>query len=99
MKVITEMTFDQFAAEYCKRQDQTPAGLRAILKDQKNRYKPDGWMLLECQMLDSSKIGQYTVLPYGPDNTFKRIPDHPVSPRGLASDMSVVVAFMVADQV
>lgn len=30
----------------------------------------------------------------GPNNTFKQPPDHPVSPRGLASDMSVVVALL-----
>lgn len=56
------------------------------------RYKPVGFILLECQMLDSSSLGQLTVLPYGPNNTLKAIPDGPMSPKGMASDMAIVVS-------
>ncbi len=89
-----ELTFAQFAEKYCERQEQTPDGLLAILRAQRDKFKPIGWMMLECQMLDSSRAGSLTLLPFGPANTYKAIPDHPVSPRGLASDMSVVVAVL-----
>lgn len=99
MKVIPRLTFDEFAAKYCERQKQTPAGLLNTLKLQKEEFKPDGWVLLECAMLDSSRIGELTILPYGPNNTFKTIPEHPISPRGLASDMSVVIAVLPETEV
>lgn len=92
--MIKELSFEEFAARYCERQEQTPEGLSAILAEQKRAYDPDGWMLLECQLMDSSRFGEYVILPFGPYNTFKEIPRHPISPRGLASDMSVVVAVM-----
>jgi hypothetical protein len=93
-KTINTINFDQLAKEYCERQVQTPEGLREILMHQKQTYNPDGWILLECRMMDSSRCGSYTILPYGPKNTFKAVPEYPISPRGLASDMSVVVAVM-----
>lgn len=89
-----KLTFAEFAAKYCERQEQTPEGLRAIFTRQKELYKPDGWMLLQCEMLDSSRIGQLTILPYGGTATYKEPPTRPISPRGLASDMSVVVALL-----
>ena len=88
------MTFDEFAAKYCERQLNTPDVLLSVLQTQRERFKPCGWMMLECVMLDSSQLGNLTLLPFGPNNTYKAIPDHPVSPRGLASDMSVVVAVL-----
>jgi hypothetical protein len=83
-------TFKELAELYCETQEQTPEGLREILDAQTLRYHPHGFMLLRCEMLDSSLLGTRTILPYGPNNTFKEPPAHPVSPRGLASDMSVV---------
>jgi hypothetical protein len=94
---MTTMTFDEMAALYCERQESSPAGLLAILQNQKTTYRPDGWMLLECQVMDGSRLGSLTILPYGPNNTFARVPDHPISPRGLASDMSVVVGVLPAE--
>jgi hypothetical protein len=88
------LNLKDFISLYCERQEQTPDGLKSILLVQKAKYNPEGWMLLECQMLDSSKIGQFTILPFGPNNTFKSIPTCPISPRGLASDMSIVVAVL-----
>jgi len=93
------LAFAEFAARYCERQDSTPAELLTTLKRQKESFRLEGWLLLECHVLDSSRLGSYTVLPYGPDNTYKAPPDHPVSPRGLASDMSVVVALLPASEV
>lgn len=91
------LDFDTFAARYCERQQQTPEGLLAILRQQRERYAPVGWLLLECHMLDSSRVGELTILPYGPQNTFKAPPEGAISPRGLASDMSVVVSLLSAE--
>jgi hypothetical protein len=93
------MSFDEMAAKYCGRQESTPSQLRANLINRIEQYKPDGFMLLECQMMDSRSLGNLVILPYGPNNTYRTIPTHPVSPRGLASDMSVVVGWMHADEV
>jgi hypothetical protein len=92
------LTFPEFAAKYCERQENTPENLKLILQGQLfNNQPPDGWMLLECEQLDSSRVGSLTILAYGPNNTYKSPPSHPISPRGLASDMSVVVALLPHD--
>ena len=88
--------FGQFAKRYCERQDQTYEGLRTVLQEQQKRFAPTGWVLLECHVMDSSRLGELTIFPYGPNNTFKDVPAQPVSPRGLASDMSIVVAVLLA---
>jgi hypothetical protein len=88
------LKFDEFAKRYCDTQVQTPEGLRDILESQVKRFQPAGFMLLRCEMLDSSLCGTHVILPYGPNNSFKEPTNHPISPRGLASDMSVVVAVM-----
>lgn len=95
--MVETLTFDAFAARYCERQEQTPAGLRDVLTAQATRFQPVGWMMLECQVFDSSRLGSLVIVPYGPNNTWKEPPTHPVSPRGLASDMSVVVAVLPAE--
>jgi hypothetical protein len=87
-------TFEKFAARYCVRQQQTPEGLRKILLTQKKLYQPDGWFMLACLDLSSSRLGSLCIVPYGPNNTFKTPPSHPVSPGGLASEMSTVVAVL-----
>lgn len=97
MKDIPRLTFGQMAGKYCEKQESEPGELRDRLFEQKQNYQPTGWMLLEAALLDSSYCGQLTILPYGPRNTFKEIPDHPISPRGLASDMSVVVGYMLTE--
>lgn len=92
------LDFPTFAARYCERQEQTPEGLLATLQDQQARYQPKGWMLLECQVFDSYRMGDLTILPYGGrENTYQEPPTHPISPRGLASDTSVVVAVLLAE--
>lgn len=91
---MERLNFDELATRYCKRQKQSIIGLRVQLQQQKDVFNPDGWMLLECQMLDGSRFGQLTILPYGQQNTYQEISTHPISPRGLASDMSVVVAYL-----
>lgn len=96
-EVIESLGFDEFARRYCERQEQTPDGLRAILTKQKALYSPTGWMLLQCIVLDSSRLGSMVILPYGGSATIKEVPDRPFSPRGLCSDISEVVATMPAE--
>ncbi len=96
---VEQMKWKEFAAKYCERQVQTPEGLLKILQAQKKKYDPDGWAMLECQMLDGSRLGELTILVYGPRNTFHAPPERPVSPRGLASDMAVVVAVLPASEI
>jgi len=93
---MKHLTFDELAAQYCERQQQTPHGLRLTLEAQRERYDPDGWMLLECVQLDGSRLGSLAILPYGPRNTYvKRLEEGvPISPRGLASDMSLCVGWI-----
>lgn len=91
------MTWTSFSDRYCKTQKQTPEGLAEILRKQLDIYHPDGFFLAEAQLLDSSWLGQVVILPYGPDNTFKTIPDFPFSPRGLASDTSVAIGHVLAE--
>jgi len=95
-KVATTMTFDEMAKLYCEKQESTPKELKQALQFQKQHYNPNGWMLLEAQDMSSSWLGQLVILPYGPNNTFKEPPAHPISPGGLASDMSVIIGVMPA---
>lgn len=87
------MTFDEVAQIYCTRQDSTPDELRCKLQHQATKFQPDGWVVMECQMLDSSRLGEITLVPYGPRNTFRKLPEEgtPFSPRGLASDTAIPI--------
>lgn len=94
MKSIPTLNFSDIATIYCCHQDQIPERLRVTLEEQRQKFSPDGWMLLQCVDMCSSYLGSYTLLPYGPNNSYKSVPEHPISPRGLASDMSTVVAIL-----
>lgn len=85
---MNQMTWLEFSQKYCERQAQTPDGLKEVLENQYRKLGNVGWMLLECQMMDSSLLGSLTILPYGPSNTYKEPTTRPISPRGLASDMT-----------
>lgn len=89
------LTLDALVQEYLTRQEGDPASVRAQLDAMHDRFQSRGVLLLECQMLGSSRLGEYTLVAFGPRNTLKDVPAHPVSPRGLASDMATVksVAF------
>ena len=86
------LTFQQFADRYCGKQQSTPEDLLQQLIIIIRNFDPEGFILLECEVLDSSRIGDYTILPFGGGATYKEIPSGPISPRGLASDMSTVNA-------
>lgn len=97
--MIEKYTFEQFARRYCDRQDSTPQVLLETFRSQLKRFNCVGWFMLEAQLLDSSWMGSLVILPYGgEENTFKEVPTHPVSPRGLASDTSVAVAYILASE-
>lgn len=94
-----KVTWETFATRYCKTQMQTPEGLAEALRIQINQYNPEGFFMVEAQLFGSFYFGQVVILPYGPNNPFKTIPDHPFSPRGLESDTSVVIQHITADEV
>jgi hypothetical protein len=93
------MTWRQFAARYCDTQQSTVEQLRLRLREQVDRYTPDGFFLAEAQLFDSSWFGQVVSLPFGPRNTFKEVPDFPFTPRGLASDTSEAIGWIPAEEV
>ena len=98
MTPIPNLCFHDIATIYNETQVGDYDSLRQQLNAQRVEFKPIGWMLLRCEMLDSYRCGQHVLLPYGPNNTYKEVPDHPISPRGLASDMSRVVAITTSDR-
>ena len=89
-RIFEEVKFHELVTRYCKTQEAEEEDVTLRLYRQLDEYDPDGFMLLVCEMMDSSLLGSHTILPFGPNNTFKVPPDHPISPRGRASDMSVV---------
>lgn len=88
-----QVSKEELARRYCSRQLAEPVELLDRLQGLEQQLQPTGWMLLECQVLDSSRIGSLVILPYGGKATYQEIPQQPISPRGLASDMSTVAAF------
>lgn len=94
---MEKLSFADFAKKYCENKLTTPARLHALLAAQKDRYAPTGWFMAECQDMSSSRLGDRTIMVYGPDNSFKEIPTGVFSPRGLASDMSSAVAYTLAE--
>lgn len=87
---IEHLTKAELIRRYCETQDSTPEKLESTLESLIQRYQPVGFMLLRCIVLDSSRLGQRVIVPYGPRNSLKHVPDSPFSPRGLASDISEV---------
>lgn len=89
-----KMTWYDFSSRYCKTQLQTPEVLARRLRKQIDQYEPEGFFLGEAQLFDSSWFGQVVILPFGPNNTFKKPPTKPFSPRGLASDTSMSIGYI-----
>lgn len=92
LQKVEEVSKLELVLRYIERQDATEEATLTRMSLIEDVREVTGWFLLECAALDSSKLGERTLLPYGPGCTFKAPPRHPVSPRGLASDMAVVVA-------
>jgi len=93
-----ELTWVECVGLFCGTQDCTPLQLAGDLDRQRKKFNPTGWVLLECQQLDSRYMGTHTMAPFGPTNTFKEPPTRPVSPRGLSSDMSVVIGILLVKE-
>lgn len=87
-------TWEDFAELYCERQESDPTTLRDRLREVATVYKPEGFLIAECVMMDSSRFGSRVILPYGGGATLKEPPNRPFSPRGLASDQSEVIAIL-----
>lgn len=96
-KAPPSLSWDELATKYCEKQEITREGLRARLKALVDRYSAEGFMLLEAADMSSSWCGQLTILPYGGSATYREVPTHPISPRGLASDMSTVIGVLSAE--
>lgn len=89
---------DAFIAKFADNDPDKMADVRIQLQRQQETYTPDGWVMVQCADLNASWSGQLNIVPFGPHNTWKEIPKGPVSPRGLASDTSVVVAVCLVDK-
>ena len=96
MPIFDVIDFDAFAEKYCERMLNDKETLYGIFLKHVEKYQPQGWAMLECQNMSSSRMGDLSIVPFGPNNTWKQPPDKPVSPRGLSSDMSVTVAVLFA---
>lgn len=87
-----------FNAYLERAEEKSKRRLAARLHEVALKYKADGFLLAECQMLDSSRIGQRVFLPYGGQATMPEVPTTPFSPRGLASDTSVVIGHFTYEE-
>ena len=90
--------FQEFAVMFGYETQWEQDELKLKLQIVKRNYAPEGFFLMECHMMDSSSLGRRTILPYGGASTCETVPDHPMSPKGLASDMSVVIATMLVEE-
>jgi hypothetical protein len=94
---VKQLTQRELVEAYCVlHRHRTPEDMLLILDGQLHHY-PDleGWVLWECHDLSSSSMSLLVIMPYGPTNTFKSIETLPAvwSPTGMASDMSVAIAY------
>jgi hypothetical protein len=63
---------NDFCTKYCEKQNKAITDLKQWLSCQREQYHPDGWMLLECQVPDSPLVGEYSIVPFGPNNTYQK---------------------------
>lgn len=84
--------FVTIARLYCDQYDCTPARLLTQMRDKQAEYEADGFLLWECQMLDSSACGKLYLFPYGPKCSFPKVPERhvPVVMEGRASRTSTL---------
>lgn len=87
LKEETKLSVEEFAKLF---KEESPADLYPHLARHVEMLDPAGWFVGECQVLDSSSLGSTTVLPYGGRAAYQEPPVGVYSPRGLASDTSVV---------
>jgi hypothetical protein len=85
-------TKEEIVRRFCETQQAEPPDVMRRLAEQEAKYEPEGFMLLENQMFDSSRLGHRYILPFGKRNSMKSVPTGPFSMDGLASGTVVVVA-------
>ena len=93
MSELREVTLEEMVGLYCETQESTEAELLARLQEI-HRSKGDGlhgFVLFQCVMLDSSKLGNRVIMPWGPGcGTYKTLPSPGtiLMPDGLPSSSS-----------
>lgn len=87
-----KLEFDVLARRFCEN-GPTPRDLLTAMQTTKEKYPTTvGWLLFQCQMMDSSKFGMRVLKPYGPEgHTFTEVPILPVSLDGSASGTFTVI--------
>jgi hypothetical protein len=93
---MEKINFKEFADSYCETQESTTEKLAEILLEQTRKFNPAGWFLSECHDMCSSRLGNKVILPYGPSNTFKEVPDNglvrPYADRGSTYSIVAVLS-------
>ncbi len=94
-KLVTKR---QLVEEYVKTQVGTVDSILAHLTRMEEQIEPEGFVLLRNVVMDSAKLGDQMILAYGPDCTYKSLPDTLVLTNGLPSSTSKPVLYCLADQ-
>jgi len=94
-----QVTWVEFSALFVSSQETTEKRFAADLRRMKERYDSEGFFIARCEVMDSSLFGNRVALGFGKSHTWKSVPDHPISIRGLASDTSVVECWIPASEV
>jgi len=93
MNELREVALHEMVGLYCESQDCTEEELTTRLQDIQ-RHKGEGlhgFVLFQCVVLDSSKLGNRVIMPWGPGcRTYKSLPDAGtiLMPDGLPSSSS-----------
>jgi hypothetical protein len=99
MEVVPNRTVctTEFISRYCERADIAVQELSIKLKEIVEVVKPKGFMLLENQVMDSSKFGSVSILAYGPNCAFKELVEGPFSFDGTASGTSQCISYLLVE--
>lgn len=87
-----QTTKEEIVRLFCQTQVAEPADVLARLAVIEDKYSPEGFVLLENQLLDATRCGHRYILPFGPSNSMKSVPSHPFSIDGNASGTVVAIA-------
>lgn len=89
---MEKVDLNELVRRYCETQDCEPPQVLERLKEIRRLFEPDGFFLAQAQDMSSSFFGTHVIIPYGGKSTFAAPPTGVFTPRGLASDSSVVTA-------
>lgn len=90
---VEQITQTEIVSRYAETQQCSKEKLNKLLSQHREKYKPTGFLLLRCEGVGSPYFGLKEIIPFGPNHKVKEIPNHPISPRGLESDMSTIEAW------